>query len=647
MNPTQFKRLEELFDAAVELPADQRHPYLEQTCGEDAELLGLIERILDRAGDGTAALRPDLGALIGETDTLDTPASQSPEVVPALGPGDRVGHYALRELIGEGGFGAVYRAEQEHPIRRQVALKIIKMGMDTQRVIARFEAERQTLALMNHPNVARVFDAGATGTGRPYFVMEYVPGEPITEYCDRQHLSTRGRLELFMQACGAVQHAHQKGIIHRDVKPSNVLVSLHGEGATVKVIDFGVAKATAQRLTEQTLFTETGELVGTPEYMSPEQAEGGADIDTRTDVYSLGIVLYELLTGSLPFDPVAFRRAGYDEIRRVIREEEPPRPSTRLSTLGERSMELARRHESDPRTLLRELRGDLDWVVMRALEKDRTRRYATSASLAADVQRYLDHEPVVASPPRRMYRVRKFVRRHRVGVTAGSLMAAAVLVGLALSVAGFREAVRERAGAVMARDESEAVTGFLSDMFREISPWQQGPDLTVRHVMDAAAGSLDEQFVDRPAIRGRLHHVIGETYFFLGMSPEAERHLKAALQDYRVSVGEEHPDIAEASSTLGMTYYLWAHFEDAERWLDRAVELQVRLLGPDHIETTRSKSKLALVYMRQQRLAEAEALLRPVLEILRRQLGPEDPTRLMAMHNLALILRTQKSFDEA
>ena len=636
----QFDRVEQLFDATLDLPPDQREAYLADACGDDEALQQRVERLLRHVGRATA----NVVVWSDVQETIDVP-EYDPDHVEK--PGTKIGPYALRELIGEGGFGSVYLAEQEHPVRREVALKIIKMGMDTKRVIARFEAERQALALMNHPNVARVFDAGATDTGRPYFVMEYVPGEPITEYCDRHHLSTRGRLELFMQACGAVQHAHQKGIIHRDVKPSNVLVSAQGEGATVKVIDFGVAKATGQRLTERTLFTETGELVGTPEYMSPEQAEGGADIDTRTDVYALGIVLYELLTGSLPFDPEAFRKAGYDEIRRVIREEEPPTPSTRLSSLGERSMEVARRHESDPRTLLRELRGDLDWIAMRALEKDRTRRYATPASLAADVQRYLDHEPVVASPPSRTYRVRKFVRRHRVGVTAGSVVAVAILVGAAMSAAGFRQAVRERADAVMARDESEAVTSFLSDMFREISPWEQGQDLTVRQVMDEAAGSLDEQFADRPAIRGRLHHVIGETYFYVGMNDEAERHLKAAIEDYRASFGEDHLNIAEASSTLGLTYYLRGRFEEAERWLEATIELREKLLGSDNDRTIIAKGELALIYKDQQRHAEAEALIRPALEAANRLLGPEDPTRLTTMHNLALILKSHGKLDES
>jgi non-specific serine/threonine protein kinase/serine/threonine-protein kinase len=310
-------------------------------------------------------------------------------------------------------------------------------------------------------------------------------------------------------------------------------------------------------------------------------------------------------------------------------------------------MEVARRHESDSRTLLRELRGDLDWIAMRALEKDRTRRYATPASLAADVQRYLDHEPVVASPPSRMYRVRKFVRRHRVGVTAGSVVAVAILVGAALSVAGFRQAVRERADAVMARDESEAVTGFLSDMFRKISPWQQGQDLTVREVMDEAAVSLDEQFVDRPAIRGRLHHVIGETYFLLGIRAESEEHLKAAIEDYRASAGQEHPNLAAASKALGLTYLLWGRLDEAERRFERAVELYERQLGPDDTETMRSKYMLGLVYKDQQRLAEAETLIRPVLENANRLLGPEDPTRLETMHNLTLVLKAQGKLDEA
>jgi hypothetical protein len=347
----------------------------------------------------------------------------------------RVGRYKILQKLGEGGYGVVYMAEQMEPVRRRVALKVLKLGMDTRQVIARFEAERQALALMDHPNIARVLDAGATSTGRPYFVMELVKGVRISDFCDQHHLPTHERLRLFMQVCQAIQHAHQKGIIHRDIKPSNILVTLHDGVPVPKVIDFGIAKATEQPLTEKTLFTAFGQFIGTPAYMSPEQAElSGLDVDTRSDIYGLGVLLYELLTGRTPFDAKELLRGGLDELRRRIREDEPLRPSTRLNTMNQADLtQVAHQRHSDPGKLSRFIRGDLDWIVMKCLEKDRTRRYETANGLAMDIQRHLTNEPVVACPPSAAYRFEKFVRRNKLGAAAASGVTLALLIGLGAS----------------------------------------------------------------------------------------------------------------------------------------------------------------------------------------------------------------------
>jgi WD40 repeat protein/serine/threonine protein kinase len=412
----------DIFDAALAIddPA-QRAAYLDRACAGNPRLREHI--------DGLLSVHEQVGSFLESpalagAPTVDEPVSERPDTV--------IGPYKLMEQIGEGGMGLVFVAEQQHPVRRKVALKVIKPGMDTRAVIARFEAERQALALMDHPNIAKVLDGGETSSGRPYFVMELVKGAPITEYCDQEQLPIRERLELFGDVCEAVQHAHQKGIIHRDIKPSNVLVVSHDGKPVVKVIDFGVAKAIGRQLTDKTVYTHFAQLIGTPLYMSPEQAgESGLDVDTRSDIYSLGVLLYEMLTGATPFDKERFSQVGYDEMRRIIREEEPPRPSTRISTLGQASSTISARRKSDPKRLSQLCRGELDWIVMKCLEKDRTRRYETANSLAGDLQHYLADEPVQACPPSAWYRLRKFARRNKTAsaVAAAMLLAVCSLAG--------------------------------------------------------------------------------------------------------------------------------------------------------------------------------------------------------------------------
>ena len=646
---TEYRKNEEaIFNAAIEIKSNaERAAFVKSACGDDTALLARVEALLKVHFEDESFLKSPPGGMDG---TLDAgPLTE--------GPGTSIGRYKLLQLIGEGGFGVVYMAEQQEPIRRKVALKIIKLGMDTKQVIARFEAERQALAIMDHPNIAKVFDAGATDTGRPYFVMELVKGIPITEYCDKNNLDTRQRLELFIDVCKAVQHAHQKGIIHRDIKPSNVMITLHDGKPVPKIIDFGIAKATQHRLTEKTLFTEYRQFIGTPEYMSPEQAEmGGLDIDTRSDIYSLGVLLYELLTGTTPFEAEKLRSAAYDEIRRIIREDEPPRPSTRLSTLGEALTDIAKHRDVQPGELCRIVRGDLDWVVMKTLEKDRTRRYETANELAMDVERHLGDEPVSAGPPSVRYRLHKFVRRHRTAVASGSLIAVAIVAGLVVSTVMYFRAEQARGREAAARAEAErqasisqAVNEFLNkDLLASVDPARaKGREVTVMEVLDNAAEKIEGKFKDTPSVEASIRDTLGNTYISLGKYKAAEPHLARALELRQGQFGREHPDTLASMNNLGLLYHCQARYNEEEQLYVKALEIGRRVWGEEHPNTLRSMRLLGTLYSRQGRYNEAEPLLVKELEVSQRVFGEENPANLWSMSHLGELYYSQGRYNEA
>ena len=605
----------------------------------------------------------------------------------------RIGPYQPLERLGEGGMGEVWLAEQQQPLRRRVALKIIKSGMDTREVVARFESERQALAMMDHPAIARVLDAGSTPEGRPYFVMEYVPGLSITDHCDAKQLSTTERLELLAEVCEGVQHAHQKAVIHRDLKPSNILITEVDGKAQPKIIDFGIAKAIGYRLTDRTLLTEVGAVIGTPEYMSPEQADStGDDVDTRTDVYSLGVVLYQLLTGELPFPSSELRSKNSEELRRTLRETDPPAPSTRLRTLGAEATEVAHNRRTDPSALQRQLQGDLDSITLKALEKDRTRRYGGAAELAEDLRRHLRHEPVVARPPSAGYRMRKYLRRHRLaaGIAAGL---AVVLVGYAASMAvQARRIAAERDRANRERDTAERASKFVVDMLRTAKPQALGKSLwddLHRRVAaahgdasgnSAAAGAalasldsaltgvnptqtavrlLDDEILQRagktletdkgldPRLAGRLETTLGLVYQSLGVPREAARHFERAVALRTATLGPDHPETLESLRGLARAYGFLGRNAEGEKLFRQAMEGGRRTLGPEHIDTMDAMFGVAAMQENMGHSDQAAAIFEELLAVQQRKLGPDDIRTLTTSSELASSLMSLGKYEEA
>ena len=586
---------------------------------------------------------PGLNATSGiDATALLTRAMDHSETAGAL-----IGRYHLLQKIGEGGMGEVWLAEQKEPVRRRVALKLVKSGMNSREVIARFESERQALALMDHPAIAKVLDAGSTSQGAPYFVMEYVAGVPITTYCDNHRLSTRERLELFVHVCEGVQHAHQKAIIHRDLKPSNILVTEVDGRPAPKIIDFGVAKALTQKLTAETMFTRVGTMIGTPEYMSPEQAlSSGEDIDTRSDVYSLGIILYELLSGGPPLD---LRKIAFDEFLRRLREDDAPKPSTRLRTQDPAtSTDVARKRHTEPQTLAKQVRGDLDSIALKALEKDRPRRYGSPSDFAADIGRYLRNEAVLAAPASAAYRARKFARRHRWGLATAIAFVLVLIAATVISVTQSLRATREAAAA-------QAVNDFLqNDLLAQASVVNQSgpgakpdPDLKVRTALDRAAARIAGKFDKQPELEASIRDTMGETYRELGLYTEARKQLERALDLRRRSLGAANPATAKTMSRLGSTALFQGKNAEAETLLAQALAIQRRVLSSEHPDTLYSMNSLANVYSEQGKYAQAEPLYSQTLEIRRRVLGPEHRGTLASMHNLALVYSDQKKYAQA
>ena len=600
----------------------------------------------------------------------------------------QIGAYRILDVLGEGGMAVVYLAEQSEPVKRRVALKIVKLGMDSKQVVARFESERQALAVLDHPNIAKVFDGGIAASGRPYFVMELVHGIPITDYCDDHRLSTNDRVDLFAAACSAVQHAHHKGLIHRDLKPSNLLVGVVDGNPQVKIIDFGIAKATSTSFTDKTLFTKIGQLIGTPQYMSPEQANvTGLDVDTRTDIYSLGVVLYELLVGVVPIDLTA---VGEQAMRVAVRERDAPKPSTRITELGDTKDEIAKARSTDAEKLQRQIKGDLDWVVMRAIAKDRTRRYETANALAMECRRFLNHEPVLARPPSAGYLLQRFIRRNRAMVVAGTVALVAILAGAVAATVGFVRATEAEQAALREAETARQVSDFLVDLFEVSDPSEaRGNSILAREILDRGAGSIDIDLAGQPEVQAALMNTMGNVYASLGLYGSAQPLLDTALPkseaaygrrstevarilyglgglarlqgDYEVSVsrhqealairtellGEKHLDIAESLHALGVAFYFQSEYEAAEVVELESLAMYTGLLGENDERVAAVNHSLGSVMHNTDRYEEAEKRKRDSLRVFRNVFGDFHPNVASVLNDLALVLADVGRMEEA
>ncbi len=632
MTDPRQQRAEDLFQRALDLEPDQRAAFLDAECGDDAALRDEVDGLLGYAGDDA-------------TGFLDKPA------VPMAPPGrrltdpDTVGPYRVLGRLGDGAYGVVYEVEQTEPIQRRLALKLLKAGMDTEEILARFETERQTLAVLDHPNIARVIDAGASDGGRPYFVMELVRGETITDYCDSMKLDLRARLELFIEVGRAVQHAHQRGVLHRDLKPSNILVS-HVDGrAMPKVIDFGIAKVTTAAASSRPSYTLDGQAMGTPIYMSPEQSgRSRLDVDTATDVYSMGVLLYELLCGQLPYDAEVFRDVSPDRFEARMRENDPAPPSIRVQKLGDQAAAVARRRSNEAWHLRSELDGDLDWIVMRAIERDRLRRYQTLQELIQEIERYFRDDPVLAGPPGIRYRLRKFVSRNRGALMVAGLAMISVLIAAGGLTYSLIESNRQRMVAESARAESDAVLVFLSNMLSSADPGREGADVTVVEVLDAASQDVGIDFAEQPQVEARLRSVMGLVYRELGRYDDAHAHFERGLQliDGREDIG------VDLQRELGTLQRSEGDYASAESTFVRILDARRQDPSPDPRLLIQSLTDLGGLYVMAERHDEGIPILEEAQQLARRENLPDtDPVVAVIYTDLGNAYRSAGMFDEA
>ncbi len=624
LTPEEAQRAEEIFQVVLELPPAEREAFINRECGNKTKLSDEVHQLLEhlQAAPANFLYCP------GPVSTPET-----------------IGPYELKEVLGEGGMGVVYRAEQQRPVRRSVALKILKLGMNSEEILARFEAERQSLAQLEHPNIARVYDAGTTADHRPFFVMEYVQGQAITTYCDTHRLNCRQRIQLFIKLCRGVQYAHQKGIIHRDLKPMNILVEEHDGIAQPKVIDFGVAKALQHELTATAAFTQHGQLIGTPEYMSPEQAEAAA-VDTRTDVYSLGAILYELLVGVVPIDGVTLRQAGYSAMMKLIREQDPQPPSTRISTAGPASTTAAQCRSVNPRVLVRSLRGELDWIALKALEKDQEKRYETVAALADDLNHHLNDEPITARAASAGYILKKFARRHRAGTGLALTIALALMGFTVMMTIQTKVITRERDRANREVVISGQVKNFLLDLFEVSDPGvARGKAISAREVLDRGTARIND--IDDAGVRAELIGTLGAVYQNMGLNATADSLLHVANKLWLENYGPDDPRTLLSTTNLAGICKTRGFLTEAESLYTAAIEgWQKKQLGDDP-RSLLAMGKLANVYRRQGQYAAADSLYSRSLQGLRITLGNDDSEVLSIQVNQAFCYTVQGEYDQA